>query len=374
MESRTQHIATERCTEAQHLVNGGGTVLPPPVSHGMNCVGIHWLRISLPKKNLSKAFGLCSTLWGESDHDGRGLWSYDSRFCWSNGVSLNFDADKERSFSVHNNCATLDVPGSACDELTSCDLTLIIDVFKDLGGKCTRIDTYYDDYDRRITPHEVYDIVKKRDYSGFRTYSRIERGNLDCLTHDEIAFGRRGSFGNGKYLRFYDKGLESNGKQDCCRWEVEWTGEKADRVFQTLSATRGDLEVFGTIIGSLVAGCITFVRRTGDKNISRLETYSWWQEILDILGGKLVIRTSRKKDSLTGKIEWIKRSVAPSMACLKKVFVDKDAFYRWLWDVCSDGDGRMNAATRQIAKENEASMDYRWGEQQLKGVFEHVMS
>ena len=111
------------CKEAkQHFVNGTGTVLPVPFSHLASCVGIHWLRISFPIKKLAELSGFLSHVWGDFDQDGFGLWSYDTRFSWASGVSLNYDEDQERSNRVHCGMMTLDCPGSSLDELTVPDL------------------------------------------------------------------------------------------------------------------------------------------------------------------------------------------------------------------------------------------------------------
>jgi len=375
MEFQSQDIEMYRVTDAQHNVNGRGTVLPLPLSHVNNSVGIHWLRISFPKKVLSQVSKWCSSIWGDFDMDGYGLWSYDSRIHWSSGVSLNFDADEERSCRVHCDRITLDCPGSACDELTVGDLLLMIEYSEALGGKCSRIDVYFDDYNRRVSFDDLKSAAEHRDFSGLIDYRITHAGKVGQTgnTREEVSFGKRGKRGNGKYLRWYNKELESNGDHKSDRWEVEFTQKKADIVFKKLASCRGSLDAFAVLCGSLVAGCITFVHRTGDKNIKRLQRYEWWEQIVELLGGEVKIRVERKKDSLTGKMGWLERSVAPTLACVKKVFVDKDAFYRWLWDVCSDGDGRMNASTRQIANENESSFDYHWSEKSM-GVFEHVMS
>jgi len=346
----------------QHLVNGTGSVLPVPFSQKTNSVGIHWLRISFLKQHLADISQFISKIWGDFKLDGFGLWSYDSRLAWESGVSLNFDKDEERSKRVHLGMMTLDCPGSSLDAMTAPDLQLLVEYCNAVGGKCTRIDVYFDDYGRLVTPHEVYEVAEKNDYSGYREYSRKERGRSHEITYDEIAFGRRGSFGNGSYLRCYDKELESQGQFNCIRWEVEFTQKKADEVFKKIAESCGNLEAFATICGSLIGGCITFVHRNGDPNISRLERYAWWEQILQLLGGSLRIRIRREKDSLTGKIEWVTRNVSPSLACLRRVFVSDKAFFRWLFDVCHDGEGRMNPFSEQIARDNEASLDYRWGQ------------
>jgi DNA relaxase NicK len=309
------------------------------------------------------------------------LWSYDSRLSWSNGCSLNFDADEERSKRVHLGMMTLDCPGGALDETTAHDLQLLIEYCNALGGKCSRIDVYFDDYARLVSFDELVGVATRGDFSHFLDFTykgggRRGKGKLrngvisdehtyerrrTKTTREEVAFGRRGSRGNGKYLRWYNKELESEGEFKCDRWEVEFTQKKADLVFKKFAATAGDLEAFATLCGSLIAGCVTFVKRTGDKNIDRLDHYIWWEKILAILGQGIAIRVRRKEDSLTGKIEWVTRNVSPSLACLKKVFVSERVFLRWLFDVCRDGEGRQNKFTQRLADDNEAILDYEKG-------------
>lgn len=362
--------------EKQHLVNRTGGVLPVPYSHKDNSVGIHWLRISFDKKHLANVVEFCTYSWGEPSQDGHGLWSYDSRFAWQSGVSLNYDHDPDRSRKVHQDRITLDCPGGSIDEMTANDQQLLINFAAVYNGKCTRIDVFFDDYNRLVTFDELKEAAERKDYSGLRDYQIRYGGNLstDGNTRREISFGKRGSYGNGKYLRWYDKELESNGECLCDRWEVEFSQKKADAVFKKLAETGGNLEAFAVLCGSLVAGCITFVHRTNEKNISRLDRYEWWQSILAILGKGVSIRVRRVKDSLTGKMEWIKRNVAPSLACMRRVFVSDRALFRWLYDVCHDGDSRMNPYTQQIAEQNENSIDYHWGELEKKEERDYELS
>jgi hypothetical protein len=348
------------CKEAQ-IVNGTGSVLPVPFSHKDNAVGIHWLRISFSKQHLANLTNWLSKLWGDFQADGFGLWSYDSRLSWSNGCSLNYDEDDERSNRVHLGMMTLDCPGSALDELSIPDLQLLCEFAHAFNGKCSRIDCFYDDYARRVYPSDLDEVIKRNDFSGLRHAGLHHKWDNGHLIREEVSFGERGSRGNGKYLRFYNKELESDGEQKCNRWEVEFTRDKAQQVFLRLAKTAGNLEAFASITAALVAGSITFVHRTGEKNISRLELYDWWKDIRDVLGGCVTIRTSRKKDSLTGKMNWVTRNVSPSLACLKKVFVSDRVFLRWLFDVCRDGEGRQNKFTQRLAEDNEAALDYEHG-------------
>lgn len=334
------------------------TVIRGVNSQISNEVGVHWLRISFDRKFLSEIVRWCSHFWGESDQDGFGLWSYDSRTWWSSGVSLNFDAAKERSLEVHNGRITLECPGKALDELTSADLGLFLEGCDyAFCGKCTRVDVFLDDYNRTMSPTELHDIIKRGDYSGFRIGHIAQTRESGRLTHDQVMFGRRGEKGSGKYLRIYDKALESKGEKDCIRYEVEFTQDKAQQVFKKLCKTQGDIEAFATLCGSLVGGCVNFVKRTGDKNIGRLDVYEFWSIIRDTIGS-LVIRAEKKVNNLTGVLEWTQRQVAPSLACLRKVWRNDQEFFNWMLDVLDDGDSRMGPHKTALAQQYEGTIGY----------------
>lgn len=344
---------------AQKVLKTGKTprdVLRGVNSQTLNEVGIHWLRISIPRQYLGKMKAYCGFYFGEAVQDGRGLWSYTDRYSWSNGATLNYDSDIARSDSVHQGKISLDVPGKALDGIAELDLHLFLLSLRQFRPSCTRIDVFFDDYNRTNTPTGIHDIIKVRDYSGFRKGQLKQRFDNGKMIHDEVDFGTRGDNGSGKYLRVYDKALESDGKKDCIRWEIEFSKERAHKVFDKLSEC-GSVEAFATLCGSLVAGSIKFVHRNGDKNIGRLVVYDFWQKIIDFLGS-VVIRVSIKTTDMSGMYKWVYRQVSPTLACLRDTFVDDTDFYNWLFDVLDDGELRMSQRQMNLAKANKSNLRY----------------
>lgn len=325
-------------------------------SQTQNEVGIHWLRISIPRQYLSKLKSYCSFYFGEAVQDGYGLWSYTDRYGWSNGASLYYDSNIARSDSVHKGKCTLDIPGKALDAIAELDLHLFLLSLRQFRPSCTRIDVFFDDYNRTNTPTGIHEIIKARDYSGFRKGQLKQRFDNGEMIHDEVDFGTRGDNGSGKYLRIYDKALESDGKKDCIRWEVEFSKERSHKVFDKLSEC-GSVDAFATLCGSLVAGSITFVHRNGDKNIGRLEVYSWWREIQELLG-TVVIRVSIKKVDIGGLYRWVYRQVSPTLACLRDTFVDEVDFMNWLFDVLAEGELNMSQRQKNLAKAEKRNLRY----------------
>jgi len=347
---------------AQKEVKTGKT--PRNVKRGVNSqikneVGLHWLRISIARQYLPKVRGYLDFYFGESAQDAYGLWSYDSRFYWPCGASLNYDSAAARSDSVHNGKFTVEIPGQALDGIAQTDLHLFLLNLRQFSPTCTRCDVFFDDYRRTITPSELHDVAKIHDYSGFRK-SQIKQGyDSGRLIHDEIDFGKRGPNGSGQYLRTYDKFLESKGKKNCIRFEVEFTKERAHKVFDKLSQVTS-VDAFATLCGSLVGGSIKFVHRNGDKNISRLDVYKFWQEILDLLGS-VVIRIPTKETDIAGKYKYIYRQVSPTLALLRGTFVDDTDFFNWLNDTIGEGELRMSQAQINLARANRRNIRYDYG-------------
>lgn len=345
---------------AQKELKTGKT--PRDVLRGVNSqthneVGIHWLRISIPRQYLQDVRTYCGYYFGASVQDGYGLWSYDSRFSWSNGASLNYDIDTTRANMVHQGKCTLDVPGKALDAIEELDLHLFLLSLRHFSPSCTRIDVFFDDYNRQNTPSGIHEIIKNRDYSGFRKGQLKQRFDGGEMIHDEVDFGTRGDNGSGKYLRVYDKALESDGENNCIRWEVEFSKERAHKVFEKLSEV-ASVEAFATLCGSLVAGSITFVHRNGDKNIGRLEVYDFWQKIKDVLG-TVVIRVSIKTTDIGGMYKWVYRQVSPTLACLRGTFVDESDFMEWLYDVLCEGELNMSQRHRNLLSKEKKTFRYR---------------
>jgi len=333
-----------------------GNVIPGCKSQKPNSTGVHWIRSSFDFKHLEVVKSMVSNFFGESEISYIGRLSYSARYAWRSEVSLCFDEDADLREKAHRGRITLDVPGSACDELTAPDLVLFMEFIKELGGKATRVDVFFDDYSCLVNLDDLRETIDKGDYTYFQVSSKNQSFNRTKkkdggLTYDSVTFGRRGSAGSGKYLRVYDKNLESEGKENCVRWEVEFTQHYAEKVFNILSGTGGNLDVYAISCGALIGGCIKFVHRTADKNIDRLDIYSWWEEITKMLG-VLSVRIAKKKNTLTGMMEWTKRQLSPTLSVIAKAFKTERDYYDWMQELLDFGESKMNVHQSQIAREN----------------------
>lgn len=334
---------------------------PRIVKRGWNSqeVGPHWLRISSPRQYLKRIRRYCNIYFGGSSENDRGYNSYDLRFYWPNGVSLSYDSSNEKSDSIHGGVVSMDIPGMALDSMESESLRQFFFGLRKYNAAASRFDVYYDDSKRLVTPSLLHKIVKKNDFSGFRKGGNTQVYKSGRLVHDEADFGTRGKNGSGKYMRIYDKALESDGSKDVIRYEVEFTKEHAAEAFDLLSQMGSD-ESFTQLLGELVAGAITFVKRTGEKNIGRLKEYGFWKRIKERLGS-VVIRIPIKRPTLLSMFKFIEKQAIRTLAVLRATFVSDVDFANWQYDCLAEAELRLSQQQMNLIKANRRLIVYEPG-------------
>ena len=302
---------------------------PRTVLRGWNSqeVGPHWLRISFVLQYLGIIRRYCEIYFGASVEKNFGLNGFTDRYYWPNGVSLSYDLDPVKSKLDHHGYCSLDIPGLVLDSMEPEDMRQFCFGLRKYSPRCSRADFFYDDSERLITPSNLQKLVKKNDFAGFRKGQHTDCYKEKELVHDEADFGARGKKGAGKYVRIYDKGLESDGKKDVVRYEVEFTGKKAQKAFDLLSQM-GSVESLTQVCGNLVAGSINFVHRTGEKNICRLKVYKFWNQIKSHLGS-VVIRVPIKRPTIEAMFKFIERQAIRTMAVLRGTFVSDVDYSNW---------------------------------------------
>ncbi|MBN1360955.1 MAG: replication initiation factor domain-containing protein [Sedimentisphaerales bacterium] len=266
---------------------------------------------------------------------------YDRSIRWPNAASLNYHSTQERADRLTAGGMTLELPGGAVESL---DIEVFHSFAKGLSGfgfACARIDVFFDDFERLISPRELYPAVYevdllgeelRREFTGFLTLAPEQKyggrraralGGKRGLTSDVLRFGNRGSAGSGKSLRVYDKRLETQGERDCVRWELELCRHRSLKAYAALLNTT--LADWPKVIGMMIGGCIDFRHRPvnadgrllkpGDKNWSRLIRFDWWQRIIDKLG-RLPIQNPVSTKAVERSAEWLAHQVSGTLQML----------------------------------------------------------
>lgn len=354
-----------------------GPLNDPPDEPG-DCLGIHWLRGRIKHADVVAVRDYCAMIFGDYEQNEYGLWKYDRSCKWSNGIWLNYQETEERSDWLTGGYAVLEIPGHVLETL---DFELASTFMRGLEQwhfDCTRMDVYFDDFRRLVTPRQLYPMVYevdllgnefRREFTGFLTCGPGQdaggkrKGKLKGrgLTYDCIHFGKRGNAGGGKYLRIYDKWLESGGSRNCVRWELELTKERAAKLWNALLHTPS--AGWTHLIGLAIGGCIDFRHRkvngngellkAGDKNWKRCPRFEFWQKILWKLG-ELPMSTPVKPKRVETAAKWFKAQTAGTMQMLTQAW-GADKLLSEIVDIIGRKD-RMNASHRAAVEAYQASL------------------
>jgi len=321
-----------------------GAGAPPILTGGVNCqnkgkfdleghenaLGIDWLQGTVAQEHLKALCDYLSERFGpDSEKLKYGHYRYDRQRVWHPyDVYVFYDSDAGKCQAIHDGRVTIQIKASALNVLDAKALFCMChDLHEQFHFRATRIDLCFDDYQRIISPHEVAEVAAEGNFTGFRKYDpRAPRRISGELIGDSVYFGTRGKNGAGRYLRNYDKKLESKGEIDSVRWEVEFSKDMADAVMSMLAMVEG-LEEFAGVIGKLIGGSIDFIDRDG-THIDRMERLEFWQRIIDLLGC-VKLRKPKPIKTLDKVKTWVKNSVMPSLKTIKNAMGEAE-YNRWM--------------------------------------------
>ena len=258
------------------------------------------------------------------DHDllkmDRGMDFYHKTYLGAFGCKILFSDNRADHHVI--------LPGNWCDSLQPAQIECLIAWVQDNGGKFTRIDLAMDDYARSITPDKVLasfanseavtHCVKINDPSQYK-YSK------DGLSKDgsTVYIGSRHS---ARMLRIYDKMVESNGEQDCIRWELVLKDEQANY------AVRNILDNPHFTWESILVSLVDF-REVKQQIKSRRPRLYWFHYLVNDIK-KAEYATTKIVNTIEKMEKWIRKTVAPTLSAL---FAAKGGDYDILTNLCVAG-------------------------------------
>lgn len=294
--------------------------VPPAGNTGGNQTGhglkVDGIRGTFPRPKLDCLVSLLEGIYGKGTKADRGISGYSQRIDFPTpGLLVAWSEDRPEAF--------VNVPGRAFDALDAGAVLDLLHFLGELGLRPSRLDLAFDDFEGLIPMGQVHAAGQSGNFIGFRKYRNNQEWDGGKLTGDTAYFGSRGENGSGKFIRFYNKTMQTGGESagaehDHNRYEVEASADIARQVFVDLTASTNVEEMTRTI-AKFLGGAITFAERHGlrNGNTSRFERAEWWVRILDILGA-VKYRSLRGKTTLQQKLEWVKKQVIPTLAKIKK--------------------------------------------------------
>ena len=319
-----------------------------------NYVGFHWFSFSFPTQHSSLVMTDLYQ-WVESipflhveksyERMRNGLNGYQFSESLCDGMLVySSDHDQDHHEEVHNNKSNFFIRGEFFD-LLGYDMSAKLFQFigDNFGSFMTvkRMDDYYQDVNRIIEMWDLLCLWKNGQARGFCTRRYIES---ETRLGDEAAtleLGRRGQNGSGKFMRIYDKDLESDGEIKGIRWECEWTGDKADAKFWILYRNGFSKK---TVAGMIFAAS-DWIERTDQKHRKRWKRLDWYEAMID---GMERVKVSVKIDptNIDKKKSWLEHSVSGTLAYVR-AFIrftqgTDDGFDYELSELLEKGSKKMN--------------------------------
>lgn len=219
------------------------------------------------------------------------------------------------------------------------------------GARCSRIDVALDDFDKSISYEQVTEACEAGNFARANKFEPLP----GVLLRDAKATSAErgwtiylGSRQSDKFLRYYNKSVESGGEIDSYRWEVEFKGHRAQQVFEDyikFDAFEFD-ELAPVALSNYIVGAIDFVDRTSGDRLERQEKLDWWEEFASRIGSGIRTLTRQCKAEISKKIAWIKKSVETSLALLQEA-VGRAAFDSF-FKAC------IQSGRKRYTKEHEA--------------------
>lgn len=220
------------------------------------------------------------------------------------------------------------------------------------GLRCSRFDAALDDHEKQIPLSLVECARCDRNFFNVRTTSVVVS---DDVLADErgqtIYFGSRQS---EAFMRVYDSTIASKNKRIGNRWESEFKGAKADKCLREwLTAMAENEQTASNLLVDLVLGTVDFRDKSaGDKNRERCPLLPWFAEMCEMLKSLPVrLRVARPVPSMQRTVNWIKKSVAPSLASLKSVM--GSSFSWFMTEQIKDGTARMTEQRRKLIADTD---------------------
>lgn len=211
----------------------------------------------------------------------------------------------------------------------------------------SRLDLKADDYTKTITPELAYNAYERGCVAGFRSYRWISSGSLKTGVGCTLELGRRGKSGAGKFVRIYNKTVESKGAIDATRLELELSGERCRQAAGVL--VECPPELFAQCILCCISASLDFIERDSSGRRDRATRLPWWSALVDAVE-KISLSVSRSPQTIEKMKSWINKQVSPVLATLLSSFPTTDDWWEFFWGAVLDGEARMKDRHHAIVK------------------------
>ena len=354
--------AGQNVEQSPPVSNTGVTQNIPPTTHTL----IDWIRGTFPIAHFDAIAYLIKDFFGEVPElvlgaSGQPRGTHNFRYLYStvSGVSIelsNYQKDEQSA----DQQGSLQVPGSVLSQLSPENLSDFLSLTAHYISRFTRFDIAVDDYSRTVSLDKVTDAARAGNLQGFRVWEPrtgfLKVGGGGQLEYQTINFGRRGKQGSGKFVRIYDKNIESQGKQNCIRIEAEFHKYRADEVARSFADS--NVEDYPSLVMGWLKGALNFIDRSAAKNVCDCPMLDWWAKLFSRYD-KISFRPRHVKRSFEKSLTWLETQVAPTFHMVTKCLglQDPAEIFNFIDRMDENGRRKQNHHHRSIISAFQHQLD-----------------
>lgn len=139
----------------------------------------------------------------------------------------------------------------------------------------------------------------------------IDSTKAGGITGHTLYIGARGKGGSGRFVRAYDKGLQTGQAEagEWVRFELEATSSVANDFMRRII----DGDNADRIRAVYDAVEFREVTQTEDRHLDRRPVCKWWADLVGGADGAQIIRQERQKSTAASHVKWIAETVLPNL-------------------------------------------------------------
>jgi len=246
---------------------------------------------------------------------------------------------------------------------------------------CNRLDIFVDGDKRKMSElrDNIFYAKISGAHAGFHKMKEITEYDKRNNAHTTLYIGSRKSVGT--FARIYDKIKRNDVTKEpevaCVRFEVECKSGRAASLFRIymsdiLVSAANDSYDFGKIYSRLFSTAISrlhFYEGVKQKNLERNVIAVWWHEFLTAIAyDPLKIPKVSKVSTLKKTLDWLQRSVAPSLAMVKKCL--GGAYSQYIMELLEIGTFRLSEYQRKLIEWYVSKITVEFSEENLQCSFQ----
>lgn len=264
-----------------------------------------------------------------------GRYFYNSGLTLSGYVNIYYNDKSKEVYKNSSDTVNFVFTGQGCSDLysrVSGNLNYILNTISGFDAKVTRLDIALDDFEGILNLDLIEDKLKNGHYRSSKKTYNVNHGKDVDVSNKTIYVGskRNNSSAGSYYLRIYDKKAQYISKNQILpdyvvqsgiwqRYEISYSKGKADYIFHRLV----DGVPIGVLYKQTMKNAIEFLIPSKDKNKSRWKVCKWWKDFIDIQD-KIDFGDHERDVMLNDLLEWIKKSVLPSLKLLELLFNERN--------------------------------------------------